>query len=211
MKLRYTQTTKKFATDRKLFLTIIVFGLLSLNAEARNFYFSTSTGDDTRTSIQAQNPATPWKTIAKANSSSSIYLPGDSLLFKRGDIFTLSPGNSLSIQKSGTAVNPIVVGAYGTGSKPIFTSYTTITGWNNYGNGIYYKDLVCESEMNPSYPDSVFLVTVDGNNTARGRFPNSGWLTYESTVYGASSTFTDNQLTSNPNWTESEAVIRKNK
>jgi len=40
-----------------------------------------------------------------------------------------------------------------------------------------------------------------------GRYPNTGYLTYESHVTNTS--ITDNELSSLPNWTGGEAVIRK--
>jgi len=45
---------------RKL-LIIVLF--LPLFANARKFYISSSTGNDTYTYLQAQNPATPWQSL----------------------------------------------------------------------------------------------------------------------------------------------------
>lgn len=38
-----------------------------------NYYVNTSTGSDSNSSIQAQNPATPWKTIGKATATSNVF------------------------------------------------------------------------------------------------------------------------------------------
>jgi hypothetical protein len=62
---------------------LLLFLCLFLKAEAKNYYFSSSTGNDTRTAIEAQNSSTPWKTLTKANETT--FAPGDSILFKRGD------------------------------------------------------------------------------------------------------------------------------
>lgn len=69
------------------------------------YYFSAAAGDDARTVAQAANPSTPWKTTAKANTLTLH--AGDSLLFKRGEVFR----GYLTIRQSGSAGAPIVVGA----------------------------------------------------------------------------------------------------
>jgi hypothetical protein len=58
----------------------LLFGLvllISMNASARKFYFSSSTGNDNYTSTQAQNQATPWASLRKltqlTTSGSSVF------------------------------------------------------------------------------------------------------------------------------------------
>lgn len=72
-------------------------------ARAANYYFSSSTGDDSRTAAQAQNAATPWKTLAKLNSVFSTLNPGDNIYFMKGDVFY----GSITISKSGTSSAPL--------------------------------------------------------------------------------------------------------
>lgn len=55
----------------------------------------------------------PLKSISKINSLR--FLPGDSICFKRGGVWT----GQLNISHSGTTNHPIVFTAYGTGTKPI--------------------------------------------------------------------------------------------
>ncbi len=100
---------------KRLFTLLFFFFLNS--AWATNFYFSTVSGDDSRTPTQAQNSSTPWKTLNKLNSYFKNLQPGDAVLLKRGDTFY----GSITVSKSGTAGSPIVVGAYGTGNKPVIT------------------------------------------------------------------------------------------
>jgi len=91
----------------------------------RKFYFS-SIGSDSYSITQAQNPLTPWKTLAKLNTLSSIATAGDTFAFKRGEVF--ANGNQYSTVgsvkwygggyegrnfPSGTATNPIVFTYYG--------------------------------------------------------------------------------------------------
>src|SRR4030095_2897633 len=113
------------------FLTAI---LMTVNASATNYYFSSTSGDDNRTSAQAQSSATPWKTISKLNSIFSTLLKGgDIIYFKRGDVFY----GSIIPAKSGSAGLPITFDAYGTGNKPIITGFTSIGSWTSIGGGRY--------------------------------------------------------------------------
>jgi len=87
-----------------LFTTILTF--------AKNYYVS-SLGNDTNNGLSI---TTPWKTLSKVQSSMSLFIAGDSILFRRGDSFS----GVLSITRSGALNSPIVFGAYGTGDKPKF-------------------------------------------------------------------------------------------
>src|SRR5687767_4863884 len=110
---------------------LLVFALHS--AKATTYYFSTSNGDDNRSSFQAQNPATPWKTLAKLNSMFYIINPGDVILFNRGEVFS----GSINVIRSGFNGLPITFGAYGVGNKPVITGLATLTNWVSLGNGIW--------------------------------------------------------------------------
>jgi parallel beta-helix repeat protein len=175
----------------------------SLNsAWASTYYFSTSSGNDSRTSSQAKNPSTPWRTISKLNSFFSKLQPGDEVLFKRGETFY----GSIIISRSGTSSSPITIGAYGSGNKPIITSLITLSGWtrNSSRSGVY-------DVYNSKLGSTVNIVLFNNVQKGIGRYPNSnasnkGYLTLES-HYGTSS-ITDNQLSSSPNWTGAEVVIR---
>lgn len=113
--------------------------------EGKNYYVS-SLGNDNNDGL---SPLTPWETINKVNSQMRSMSPGDSILFERDSYFF---GN-INIGRSGTAQNPIVFGAYGTGkNKPVFIEAVTIWSlnspiadlhpiWKNLGNNIWsYKD-----------------------------------------------------------------------
>ncbi|MGV8964223.1 MAG: right-handed parallel beta-helix repeat-containing protein, partial [Candidatus Saccharimonadaceae bacterium] len=179
------------------FISLFIVTLLLFSAEVsgKNYYFSSSNGDDSRTPTQAQDPVTPWKTIDKLNSFFSSILPGDSVLFKKGDSFY----GSIQIKKSGTSTLPIVIGAYGTGENPIITAFQTVIGWTNLGGNIWESSATnCNPTLN--------MVTIDGAIAQLGRYPNSTFLTYES--FSGTSSITDNQLTATPNWTGAEVVIR---
>lgn len=97
------------------------------------YFFSTTDGDDIRSSAAAQSSSTPWKTLAKLNSIFTTLLAGDTVSFKRGDTF---PG-TITVAKSGSSGNPINFNAYGSGAKPIITGLTTITGWASIGTNLW--------------------------------------------------------------------------
>lgn len=90
--------------------------LLASQTWATNYYFSSTEGNDSRTSLEAQNPSTPWQSLKKLNSFFSNLLPGDSVLFKSGDVFV----GSLNISRSGTSGAPITIASYGAGNGAIF-------------------------------------------------------------------------------------------
>src|SRR5688500_16136642 len=107
-------------------LSVILLLVCFLNsASANTYYFSAASGDDSRTSIEAQNPITPWKTLNKLNSFFSSLQPGDFVLLKRGETFY----GSITVNKSGTASAPITISDYGTGNRPVITSLVTLSSW----------------------------------------------------------------------------------
>jgi PKD repeat protein len=88
------------------------------------YYVDAINGSDANNGLA---PEKAWKTINKVNNS--IYMPGDSILFKRGETWR----EQLTVPTSGSAGNPITFGAYGTGTKPIFNGAEIITTWTDSG------------------------------------------------------------------------------
>ncbi|MCF0042001.1 right-handed parallel beta-helix repeat-containing protein [Dyadobacter fanqingshengii] len=110
---------------------LMVFLLFSFAASGKSFYFSMSSGNDSRSITNAQNPSTPWKTLKKLEENYVNMSPGDFVLFKKGDKWTgitLEPG-----------ANGIRFGSYGDGQLPI------IDGFKNLAlniNTTYQHDLI---------------------------------------------------------------------
>jgi len=124
-------------------ITLLVVLLVTMFVSyARTFYFSSSTGNDTYTTTQAQNSLTPWKTLAKiqfyTTSGRILFQPGDTLAFKRGDVFANGNNAYVSVfwwnvpnnasqsnlpqyftAPSGTPGNPIVITNYGNPTLPL--------------------------------------------------------------------------------------------
>ncbi len=90
-----------------LFLSFFVF---SINGFSKNIYVDPSSGS----SISNGTILYPWKTILQVNMVSGSMFPGDTMFFKRGQLFR---GNII-ISFSGTENNPIVFTGYGSGSLP---------------------------------------------------------------------------------------------
>jgi parallel beta-helix repeat protein len=177
---------------------LALFTFVIFNVQANTYYFSTTSGDDSRTAAQAQSQSTPWKTISKLNSVFNTLQPGDFVLLKRGETF-LGP---LIIFKS-NYTKPITIGAYGSGAKPIITGLQPVTNWVSIGGGIY------ESLLNQS---SLNLVTFQDTLQPIGRWPKvtdprAGYLSLQSHV--GSSSITSNAIGSAKNFIGGEVVIRK--
>ncbi|HSB94285.1 MAG TPA: right-handed parallel beta-helix repeat-containing protein, partial [Flavitalea sp.] len=186
----------------KKLLTLAVLSFIFNMAQATTYYFSSVSGNDSYSSTQARSSSTPWKSIAKLNSIFNTLLPGDVVLFKRGETFY----GSITITKSGTSTAPITIGAYGTGSNPVITGFQTITNWVSVGGGIW-------KATNSAFGSKMNVVTVNNKVTAMGRYPNldqpnEGYLTVTSHVNNTS--ITSSQLTSTTSYTGGEVVIRKN-
>ncbi len=198
------QIFKKFLLPGSLRISMLMLFFIfavSLRGNAKNYYFSISSGNDAYTSTQAQSTSTPWKSITKLNAIFSTLVAGDSILFKRGDVFY---GNIIT-NKSGASGNPIVISAYGTGAKPVISGFTRLSTWTVVGNGVYQAAL-------PGGDSDLNMVTVNDRPQAMGRYPNAnaadgGYLKYE--TFADTTSITDSELTSSVNWTGAEVVIRK--
>lgn len=171
----------------KKLLTILFLLPVFVDATTRYVKVAGGTGAGT-------DDATAWS-YAKFNSTTLV--AGDSVLFKRGDVFY----GALTVSTTGTISNKIVYSCYGTGSKPVISGFTTLSAWTSLGGGVWYSSC-------PSCKLTDNIVTRDGVVQKIGRYPNSGYLTFESAVSNTS--ITDNELTGTPNWTGGEVVIRKN-
>ena len=181
----------KFAAMKKL-ITVLLLAL-SFTANATTYYFSAS-GNDAN---NGTSTSTPWKTLSKFNSVFASKSPGDNFLFNRGDVFY----GSITISRSGSSGSPITIGAYGTGANPVITGFTTVSAWTNLGSNIW------ESTSAVSALSATNMVVINGVNTPMGRYPNTGYLTYQS--FSGKTSITSSSLSGSPNWTGAEAVIRK--
>jgi parallel beta-helix repeat protein len=174
---------------------IILLLLIPLLAEATTYYVANSGSN----SNNGTSSGTPWQTISKVNSVN--FTAGDMILFNRGDVWH----ETFTVPTSGTSSNAITFGAYGSGNNPIISGFVTLTGWTNYGGGIYSKVVSVQSMPN--------MVTLDGVNTPLGRTPNmssiSGWPSNCATGDSYSSTsMTAASLQTSPSLVGADIVMR---
>jgi hypothetical protein len=73
----------------------------------------------------------PWKTISQVNSGTTLLNPGDTVFFKRGQIYS----GRLTVNRSGSSTAPIVYTNYGTGELPEFNN--SVSGIINIYNKQY--------------------------------------------------------------------------
>jgi hypothetical protein len=101
---------------RIIFSFILALGLGGL-AWGTTYYVSSSSGSDANSGTSA---SAAWATVGDVNAQT--FQAGDSVLFKRGDVWN----ESLIPPSSGSSGNPITFDAYGTGAAPNLTGYYAI-------------------------------------------------------------------------------------
>ena len=175
----------------KIIIGYLFFLLLTTSTCSAKTYYISENGLDTN---DGQSKEKAWKTILKVNGS--VFLPGDSILFKSGDTFygTLTP-----------LLSGITFSSYDKGAKPVITGLVNIANWKSVGNNIWEATV-------PGGLSTLNMVTINGVLAPMGRFPNAnapngGYNTYENYINTAS--ITDNQLSATPNFTGADVVIRK--
>lgn len=187
---------------RKVIIIILFFITPKLELCAKNYYFSSSKGNDKNSFVQAQKQSTPWKSLEKLNALMPVLKAGDSVLFLRGDVFV----GSILVTNSGTINKPICFAAYGNKNKanPEINGRITLNNWTNYEKNIWVTDA---SKLS----DKVNYFTINGKAYPMGRYPNvsetpDGYLHIEKVDSCLS--ITDNELNDSPNWTGAELVIK---
>lgn len=120
-------------------------------------YFVSTLGDD---EASGTLPTEPWQTISKVNSS--VFQPGDSILFRRGDTWR----ESLVITWSGSAEAYITFGAYGSGAKPQILSSERAADWSlASGSTTVWQSGTSLAEPFAGHPSSIFFGEIDGTVT----------------------------------------------
>lgn len=180
-------------------ILLLVFNII-LDGYSKNYYLSSSIGNDNNSEVQAQSPETPWETIDKLNNSIDIVAPGDTILFKRGDTFT----GTIKFNRSGSINKYIVISAYGSGPNPIISGTLPITQWTNIGGDIWKADCPQLGSVGSSF-------FIDGIPQQIGRYPNisdpnKGYLTIDS--HSGRDEITSSSLESTYDWTGGTAVVR---
>lgn len=171
---------------RSFLLLVALFPGIS---QAAQFYVSHNGSD----AANGTSPSQAWRSIARLQQHLVNLQPGDQVLFERGGTY---PG-LLSIYKSGTAAQPIVFGAYGSGEQPIISGSVPVTGWAQHQGNIWRAPFTGDAK----------LLFVNNQPMTLARFPNTGWLR---NVQGSTTTINaGNQLNqANGHWTGATMVAR---
>ncbi len=98
-------------------LAAFLLSVFVAQASATTYYVSSSTGNDANNGTSSTSA---WQTIGHVNVQT--FQPGDSILFKRGDVWN----ESLTPPDSGVSGNPIAFDAYGSGAAPNLTGYYAV-------------------------------------------------------------------------------------
>ena len=138
-------------------LIVLIF-LASYALAGTIYYVDATSGSD---SNNGRTPSSAWKSLNKVNNQ--LFSPGDSILFKRGEIWEGS--EKLNIVWSGSPTNPINFDAYGEGDKPVISVVIPLPAWDEYesweneGNNLW-------STTYAFYPYRMFF---DGNENIEAR------------------------------------------
>jgi len=157
--------------------------------------YVSATGSDTEGTGTFSDP---FYTITKALDSVSA----GGTIYMRGGTYNYTSEQAIS--KSGTAGFPITISAF-PNEAPVISAFTTVSGWTNEGGGIYSKAVTAQSTPN--------IVTVNGINTPKGRYPNSdaawgGYLNIDS--HTSTTAITVSELNSTvTNWGGAEVVLKR--
>ena len=100
--------------------------LIGPKSWAATYYVDATHGNDNNHGLSS---SMAWRTIAEINSSS--FQPGDQILLKRGDVWR----EQLNFPSSGTPGNPITIGAYGSGARPVINGANIFLNWTSEGVG----------------------------------------------------------------------------
>jgi hypothetical protein len=135
----------------------LIFFSLTTTLHAQNTYYISITGSNTNDGL---SPQTPKQSIGKM-------VPGNTYLFKRGDTFY----SNVQLVNNVPPDKRIVVGAYGTGAKPIITAYKFIrkNAWTQDSGNIWKVDLKNRANYGGN---------LDNSNT------NVGFIKVNNKIYG---------------------------
>ena len=125
---------------------------------SRTYYISSTSGNDNN---DGQSPEKAWKNLSKIylkSISKDSFQPGDTILLKRGDQWD----GQIRLQANGTAQNPITLGAYGQGLKPLIYGDNPDAQWESVAgqNGIYTTDMGRGSILGSILLDGKTLKTI---------------------------------------------------
>lgn len=148
-------------------ITLLILIILSSHLLLAKSYYLSNSGND---QAIGTSPTQAWRTIQQLNTHIGSLGGGDTVLFRRGDVFR----GTIYLTESGSTGIPLVFAAYGEGNRPIISGTEPLTNWQMYNSRIWY-----------TLVDSSVYQLFEGNNLLTlARFPNDGLLTLDEVVDG---------------------------
>lgn len=120
---------KKNCRALRLFSFLLLY-LVVANSYSAIYYVDDINGNDSNNGLTI---ATAWQTIYKVSTSN--FLPGDTIKFKRGGVF-----RGQLLPKNGDAISHVVYSAYGNGAKPRLLgseNRSSTSDWIDEGGNIW--------------------------------------------------------------------------
>lgn len=195
---------------RYLNILLILLCLLFSSVSGQTYYFDATGGNDGNTGL---SPSQAWASITKLSGANAFWNsigPGDSLLFKRGEIW--NPPSALvstaligpTYNKAGTVNQPIYIGVYGTGAKPILSAVASGAAqvFFFYGAKYFTVDSLeirgrIRLQTSASYPLVSYIKLRDLKVNLQGASASNGAIEHEN---GALNTELDNGTTHGEYW-----------
>ncbi len=156
----------------KSYLMVFLWALSSV-AYATKYFVSSTSGND---ASDGKSSGTAWKTIAKVNTST--FSPGDTIAFKKGDIWR----ETLIVPSSGSSGSYISFSStFGTGANPQFLGSTKAITWTETTTGSHIWKSVTAISSNPYSSNSaeIFYENSDGTKSWGNYKTGTGSLTAE--------------------------------
>jgi parallel beta-helix repeat protein len=160
------------------YLATILLLIVSIFANATDYYVSNTGGGDT------------LQTLAEVNALTLS--AGDNVYFKRGDAWE----GQLYINQTGANGNNITYGSYGSGDAPKFYGSELITGWTLHSGNIYKATLT----------EDITQLFEDGNKLNVARMPKTGY--YDITGVTTTKVFTSTDINGSIDYSDATVFIR---
>lgn len=142
------------------------------------------------------SPNEAWQTPGKIEEEQGLFVPGDSILFKCGDVFR----GGFTFKDNGLAGDSIYISDYGHGNLPILTGAVYIKNWEKWNENKY------RAKFNTNEIKNMFL---NGKQLSIARYPNQGF--YKITNVNGKSGVTSDQLKEEDvDWTGAQILVRTN-
>jgi len=119
-------------------------------------------------------------TITLAQFNAGSFSSGDTIAFATDEIFE----GTITVPSSGSSGSPIVIGAFGTGAKPVILGGEEVSGWDLHDGNIYRT----------YYNGTVDQLLCDNERMQMSREPDVGW--YDVTTSTSSTVFASTDLPS---------------